>query len=96
MNQVFFNELAKKELLETRDYYDELVYGLGNKFIIEVEYIINRIKTNPLLFPIYFKDFRKALLRKFPFAIIYKEGGTHIYILAIAHQKRKPKYWINR
>lgn len=96
MKQVVFHELARKELLDSRDYYDGLVYGLGKKFIDEVEYIVNNIKTNPLLFPIYFKDFRKALLRKFPFSIIYKESKTKIFILAVAHQKRKPKYWAKR
>ena len=90
------HKLAEKELLDACDYYDELVPGLGKKFILDVEFVFNRIRSNPLEFPIFFNDFRKALLRKFPYSIIFRFDEVRIYILAIAHQKRKPKYYANR
>lgn len=96
MIQTDFHKLAEKELLDTRDYYDELVFGLGKKFILEIEYLLKRIRINPLEFPFYFKEFRIALLRKFPFSIIFRIDPGRIYILAIAYQKRKPKYYANR
>ncbi len=83
-------------MLAARDYYDQLVTDLGKKFILEVEFVFKRIRTNPLEFPIVFNDFRKALLRKFPYSIIYRFEGEKIQILAIAHQKRKPSYFANR
>ena len=96
MIQTDFHKLAEKELLDARDYYDELVFGLGRKFILEIEYVLKRIRSNPLEFPVYFNEFRIALLRKFPFPIIFRIDRGRIYILAIAHQKRKPKYYANR
>lgn len=91
-----FHELAEKELLDSRDFYDDLVPNLGKKFILEVEHIVNRIKSNPLAFPIYIKNYRKAILRKFPYSVIYRIVDNKIYILAVAHQKRRPKYFANR
>ena len=43
MIQTDFHKLAEKELLDARDYYDELVFGLGKKFILEIEYVLKRI-----------------------------------------------------
>ncbi len=37
------------------DYYDDLVFGLGNKFVLEIEHIINRIRENPSAFPFGFR-----------------------------------------
>jgi len=39
---------------------------------------------------------RKFVLRRFPFAIIYREKLTVIQILAIAHGHRRPGYWKER
>ena len=96
MIDVDFHELAEKELLDSRDYYDDLKFELGKKFILEVENILNRIIHNPLAFPIFFKNYRKALLRKFPYSIIYKSNDNRVFVLAVAHQKRRPKYFVNR
>lgn len=96
MINIDFHNLAEQEFLTSRDYYDNLVLGLGKKFVLEVEQIISRITNTPLTFPVYFKNYRKALLRKFPYFIIYKVDNNHIFILAISHQKREPKYWANR
>lgn len=40
--------------------------------------------------------FRRCLLQKFPYAIIYSIEPDHIHIIAVAHTKRKPGYWLIR
>lgn len=96
MKSVFFHQAAKEELLISRDYYDELVFGLGKSFVIEVERCLNIIKSNPLAYPIVRQNIRKAVIMKFPFSILYKPVDENVYILAIMHQKRKPNYWSKR
>lgn len=96
MNRIRFHELATRELLETRDYYDEMVYSLGEKYVIEVERCLNIIKTNPLAYPVLKQNVRKAVVIKFPYSILYRIEKDNIYILAVMHQKRKPKYWVER
>lgn len=46
MMQIDFHELAEKELLDSRDYYDDLVFGLGNKFVFEIEHIIKLLQNS--------------------------------------------------
>ncbi len=96
MNHILFHELAGKEFLEARDYYDDLIYGLGKCFINEVERCLSIIKTNPAAYPVIKKGIRKAVVMKFPYSILYKVEYENILILAVMHQKRKPKYWFNR
>lgn len=96
MNHFSYHELAQKELIETRDYYDELVYGLGELFVLEIERCLNIIKINPLAYPTFKFNIRKAVILKFPFSILYRIEENNIFILAIMHQKRKPKYWAGR
>ena len=91
-----FHKLAESEMLDSQDFYDNLVFGLGKKFILDVEFAINQIRNNPLAFPIKFISYRVALLRRFPHSIFYRIENERIYILAVAHQKRKPFYWVNR
>ncbi len=35
-------------------------------------------------------------LSRFPYAVIYKENSTMIWILAVAHGHRRPGYWKER
>jgi len=56
-----------------------------------------RICANPALYPrIGDVDIRKATLKRFPFHVIYRAEPTHIVVLAIAHHRRRPAYWVER
>jgi len=96
LKSIFFHQAAKVELFNARDYYDDLLFGLGKSFIIEIEKTINIIKKNPLAYPIINKNIRKAVIMKFPYSILYIIEEDIVYLLAIMHQKRKPFYWKNR
>ena len=39
---------------------------------------------------------RRYVIRRFPFIIFYLEFETLIWVVAIAHGKRKPDYWKKR
>ena len=42
MIKIRFHELAEREMLDARDFYDNIVFGLGKKFISDLEYVIDR------------------------------------------------------
>ena len=39
---------------------------------------------------------RRARLPCFPYAVIFMDLGTEIRVLAVAHAKRRPGYWLDR
>ena len=96
MRRIYFHKLAREELLATRDYYDEMVFGLGRTFVSEIDKCLAIINRNPLAYPIIREKIHKAVVIKFPYSILYRMEKENIYILAIMHQKRRPQYWSNR
>ena len=55
-----------------------------------------RAATSPLQYPSYLHGTRRVLLKKFPFFIVFLDWQDEIYIVAVAHAKRRPGYWVRR
>ncbi len=94
--EVEFIEPASIELDDAIEYYNLQSHGLGDKFFDEVLNTIDLIVLFPAIWTEVTKHTRKALLRKFPYNLIYTKRNEKIYILAVAHQHREPEYWIDR
>ena len=70
---------------------------MGKKrFRNEVHNAAKRISEYPEAWSIELNEVRKCLLHKFPFKLLYSIETDHIFIIAVAHQHRKPYYWIDR
>jgi toxin ParE1/3/4 len=39
---------------------------------------------------------RKFLLRRFPYAVVYRITESAIQVIAVAHGRRRPSYWKSR
>jgi plasmid stabilization system protein ParE len=90
------SEFAQKELDDAVLYYEMEQPGLGNRFKDEVRQSIARIQMYPTSWPIERGEVRKFFVHKFPYKVLYSLQEKKIVILAIAHQHRKPGYWIDR
>lgn len=93
---VEFIEPASIELDDAIQYYNLQADTLGRKFFDEVLETIELISQFPDLWSKNTKSTRKAVLRKFPYNLIYSIFNEKIYIIAVAHQNRAPEYWIDR
>ena len=93
---VEFIEPASIELDDAIEYYNLQVFGLGKKFFDEVLETIEIIYQFPESWSSNTKNTRKAVLRKFPYNLVYSILNEKIYIIAVAHQNREPEYWIDR
>ena len=94
--KVIFTELAKAELFDTAAYYELEYKGLGKQFKEEIKAAISRIIRFPTAWSIERSEVRKCILHKFPYKILYSIEKDHILIIAIAHQHRKPYYWVDK
>ena len=94
--KVFFSEFAKLELEDALAYYELEHTGIGAYFKEEIKKNIVRIKKFPKAATIEKGEIRKSLLHKFPYKILYSIESDHIFIIALAHQHRRPDYWIER
>lgn len=91
-----FHIMAERELNEAIGYYNVQSPGLGNTFFEEVVYAINQILEYPESAPLINLIVRRKLVRRFPYSIMFSVCLDHIRIFAIANQKRRPFYWVNR
>ena len=42
------------------------------------------------------KGIRECPVKRFPYALYYRELSESIWVAAVAHQKRRPAYWSRR
>jgi plasmid stabilization system protein ParE len=96
MIPVIFDPDARAEFLSSVQYYEECQPDLGRRFRSAIEAAMHRITESPLRYRLLHAPFRRYLLFKFPFAIIYSIESDHIRVIALAHTKRKPGYWLIR
>ena len=87
---------AREDLNNAAAFYEASVPGLGDAFLDDVERAINDIRENPRTGAPIGRVFRRAILRRFPFTIVYAERDDEIVIVAIAHDRRRPGYWRGR
>lgn len=92
-----FHPAAEAEFLESIGYYEASSPGLGAAFIDEFDVYIKLICSNPAQWQVECSpDIRRALLQRFPFSVIYRERGDRVQVLAVAHHRRRPQYWVER
>jgi hypothetical protein len=92
-----FHPDAEAEYLEAIAYYETRRPGLGAGFIAEVEHIVARACEAPHRYPIARQpDVRSIRLHRFPFKMLFRERGGMVEILALAHDRRRPAYWLGR
>lgn len=91
-----FHPSVKSEISSSYNWYQKQAIGLGNDFLNELESSYGAIVELPDTWPKIQKGFRRFLLSKFPFSIIYKVFENNIYVVAVMHNSRKPGYWVER
>ena len=96
MDRPEFHELAEQELNEAAQYYDLEDPGLGSSFLEEGDRCLQSIESHPEAGAILLGSVRRRLLRRFPYALLYKIKPTGIRILAVMNLKRRPTYWVGR
>jgi plasmid stabilization system protein ParE len=87
---------AEEEMLEAAFYYEMQVEKLGTNFLDIVEAAAAEIAGNPDVWPEIEKGIRRILIRRFPYSILYAFDKNEVIIVAVMHQKQKPRYWLGR
>ena len=89
---VVFRPQAEHEALEVRRWYEARREGLGNEFGEEVDAIVGQIVANPLAFQRVRGETRRAVLKRFPYAVYFRAMAKEIIVLAI-HGRQDASRW---
>jgi plasmid stabilization system protein ParE len=87
---------AEAELAEAVDWYESRGKGLGADFMRAVEAALASIERNPEQHQIVKGKVRRAVLRRFPYGLIYLASQYEITVVACFHGRRDPRRWIER
>jgi len=85
---------AQSELKAAVVYYEAIDPDLGRDLRARVHRAFREIRKNPARYPLHKESrIRRCTVSRFPYTIYYLETPDRIWVVAIAHQKRKPDYW---
>jgi plasmid stabilization system protein ParE len=87
---------ALAELKSAVDWYRERSETAALKFVAQLDRAMDLVIESPERWPRGEHSTRKFVLRRFPFAIVYRDKKAAIQVLAIAHGLRRPGYWKER
>lgn len=99
--QVQFHKEASSEVEAIAGWYESRRPGLGEAFLAELTRGLDTISESPSMWPEWpgaqaEVPIRRFLLPRFPYAIAFLAQGDAVVVLAVAHTRREPRYWLKR
>ena len=84
---------VREELDEAYNWYESQQIGLGDDFLDCVDETLNRICQMPESYAVVYRDVRRAVVQRFPYAVYYRVISSRVIVTAIFHGRRDPKLW---
>jgi len=87
---------AAAELEDAVQWYERRSVGLGLEFARRIRAVLAVIERAPMQFPEAAPGIRRALVRRFPYAVYFLVDPDRIAVTAIFHHRRDPARWQSR
>jgi plasmid stabilization system protein ParE len=96
IERVIYTEEADGDVAEAYGWYESHEPGLGEDFLRCVEACVLTVQRHPQLYPVAVDEFRRALVRRFPFEIFYEATDDALVIYSVFHCSQDPEKWRTR
>jgi toxin ParE1/3/4 len=90
------DERARREAREAAEWYTKRGRMLARRYRDELLAALFYAASHPLSCPPYLHGTRRVFLKKFPYFVVFLDWEGRIFVVAIAHAKRRPGYWAKR
>ena len=70
--------------------------GLAKRFAKAVRDVLKRLRKMPMIHGVVVKDVRRAIVKGFPYVVIYRVVAKEVIIISIFFTKRNPADWESR
>ncbi len=94
--KIAFSAGARSDLLDTVSFYRTESPALAASFMAEIDRALAALAFQPRIGSPLGSQFRRLVLRRFPHSLIYRVEPSVLYVIAVAHQRRRPDYWRKR
>ena len=92
--KVRLSRRADAEVVEIHGWYDSHQLGLGDEFRAELDRIMGVIGDHPELFAVVFDQMRRAMLKRFPYFLLYEVFPNEAVVFGVVHAARDPQFWL--
>jgi plasmid stabilization system protein ParE len=89
---VDFTRGARFDFQEAFDWVETQEADLGRGFLKQVDVVVAAIAARLESFPVRHGAFRRALVRKFPYAVDFQVDEEKVVVTAIVHGARDPRH----
>jgi plasmid stabilization system protein ParE len=96
MPSIIFTPAARADLITALNWYETQAPHVIPQFRNTLRAALRRIAENPKQFPVEYRQTRRALLRRFPYFVVFRETEEGIYVIAVFHTSRNPITWQSR
>ncbi len=79
---------AELDVAEAQVWYEKQRAGLGVDFHSRISEILATLNENPLIYPVLYRDVRRAIVHRFPYLIWYRVLGEEVTVLACTHARQ--------
>src|ERR1019366_3134659 len=95
--EIRFHRLASPEFMKAVRWYARRSERAAERFIAAVDAALDKIKEDPYRWPATLNELRWVRLRRFPYFIHFQiTNDATVQVLAFAHGRRRPGYWMKR
>jgi plasmid stabilization system protein ParE len=94
--QLVISAEAAADIHEAVTWLRDISPNLPVRFETELEHVYAAILDYPQIYPVVYKTFRRALLRRFPYSVFYILDASFVLIVAVIHQSRDEETWKRR
>jgi plasmid stabilization system protein ParE len=98
MSVLVLRPAAVEDVKAGAEWYEAEEAGLGGSFLDEIRSTLDRVCASPRQFPEVVRGARRALVRRFPYAVYFlvREVEKTVVVVAVLHQQRAPSRWRGR
>lgn len=61
-----------------------------------LNYCVRRISFSPNMYPVVYKQYHRAVVKKFPYAVLYNNQHHTIVVYGVFHTSQHPDKWLCR
>ncbi len=94
--RLFIEPEAEAEIQAAVDWYEARAAGLGHEFMRAIRVGLAAIERQPTQFPVVHGEIRRAMLRRFPYALYFVTEPAPVAVIACAHHRQNPQRWQSR
>lgn len=96
MKNLRFDPRAQQDIEEAIAYYAGAYTPACVGLMDAIEHVLHLLRHHPDAGTIVRRGARKWPLSKFPYLLVYRVDGDDLIVLAVAHMRRRPGFWLER